>query len=188
MTACAPRIPVTITFAADTADIGQSNGKFVLQFIQHISNRLTMDSQKISISAVTNGCGNNPSVIIDSASSNDVINADLEAARAPTGNVKSIMRKMRLKLTERQSRGLSPVGVLFITDAIDSNELKEAIKERKRARFQRVDIFVVVVGNRVDQRAAKLLTTNKNHFFFTEYFETLSDLEGPILLEICSVG
>lgn len=181
---CTPRHALDIVFAVDTAAIGGSNTKLVVQFIANISDRINMVISDTTIMTIGNGCSGSE---LDEEPAYDpqVVKQELSAYETP--QFYHLMRNMRLKAADGRMKA-DHIGVMFVTDHLNPMEYRKAQLEMMRAKFQRTTIFVLGVGKRVDEHQYQSLTTNGGQYMHVTSFEELGDIATPTLYKLCLFG
>ncbi|CAC5422003.1 COL22A [Mytilus coruscus] len=182
---CSPSKPVSIAYAVDTSSIGAENAYFVMVLINRIASRLRMDKQQISLSVLTSSCGlqTQNGGLIDHVHDQKSLQNSLDAMTS--ASFQSILRDMRQKI--QSDKGLK-VGFIFLSRPLSKEEFHKSELESRRAKFKKIHIFVVGIGSRLDESQAVGLTVEKNHYMHTDSYDTLYELEGPILYRICKVN
>ena len=183
-TECTPRVPIDIVFAVDSAAIGASNTKFVLEFIGNISGHLDMEAGEVTIATISNGC-NDGNFDETPSSDPETIKKGLSNYHAPKFD--QLMRNMRLKAGDGRLQS-KHVGIVFVSDRLSPYDLRKSSLEAKRARFQKIGIFVVGIGNHVEDSQLETLTTEDTEFFRAFGFESLSDVGNALLYRLCLYG
>ncbi|XP_045173658.2 collagen alpha-5(VI) chain-like [Mercenaria mercenaria] len=181
---CTPRHALDIVFAVDTAAIGSSNAKFVLQFIANISDRVNMAAGDTTIMTIGNGCSGS-TLDEEPATDPNMVKQGLSTYQTPQFH--QLMRNMRLKAADGRFES-DHIGVLFVTDRLTSFEYRKAKLETMRAKFQRVAIFALGVGNRVDAQDYMSLTTNGGQYISVPSFEDLGEIGTAFLYNMCLFG
>ncbi|KAL4224060.1 collagen [Mactra antiquata] len=181
---CVPRKSLDIVFAVDTAAVGASNTKFILQFIANISSRIGMGVSQTTISTINNGCsGGN----IDSEPAADSLMVKESLASYSAPHFYDLLRNMRLKAADGR-RESSHIGIVFAIDRLSPSEFRKAMLESMRAKFQKTAVFVLGVGHRVDPSQYKVLIGNGGQFITVDDFGTLEKLDNEILKDLCTFG
>lgn len=179
---CVPTNPVNIVFGLDILAIGTENTKFILEFIHNLFAENPQMSQRMTISVISgDGCSDTGSdAMINNAHNMDDIDRELDAL-SDTKPFKSRMKKMRLKFDRRSKK---KVGVLFLDRELQDSELSGVQRERKFAAFQRIQLFIIGVGDRVDAGQAQQLTTGGNNYFHVDRYEMINDVRDDLLCAI----
>ena len=183
-TECTPRAPIDIVFAVDSAAIGASNTKFVLDFVGNISGHINMKSGEATIATISNGCSDG-NFEEPPSSDPERIKKGLADYHAPKFD--QMMRNMRLIAGDGRLKS-KHVGIVFISDRLSPYDLRKSSLEAKRARFQNIGIFVLGIGNRVEDSQLEALTTYDAEFFRAFDFESLSDINNALLYQLCLHG
>lgn len=181
---CTPRHPLDIVFAVDTAGIGVSHTKYVFQFIANMSVRINMAAAGTTITTVGNGCGS-ATLSEEPASDPEKVLQDLYVFEGPPFHL--LMRNMRLKAADGRMSS-DHVGVIFATDRLPSAELRQAQLEMMRARFQKISIFVLGIGQKINEDEYRGLITNGGAFMSVPDFEDLDALGSAFLYKLCVFG
>lgn len=181
---CTPRAAIDIVFAVDSAAIGASNTKFVLEFIGNISSHLDMKTGDVTMAMISNGCSDG-NIEEPPSSDPEQIKKGLADYHAPKFD--QLMRNMRLKAGDGRQQ-TKHVGVVFVSDHLSPYELRKSSLEAKRARFQKVGIFVLGIGDRVDDGQLEALTTKDSEYFRVFGFENLADVGNALLYRLCLYG
>ncbi|XP_060067905.1 collagen alpha-1(XXII) chain-like [Ylistrum balloti] len=176
---CIPRGPVNAVFGFDMSAIGTENAKFILQFIHKMFSELPQMSQRMTVSVISGGCGikdGGGDALINKAHSTDEIDRGLDFVSVRPFN--TIMKKTRIKF---ERKAMNKVGILFLDKTLQDFELSKAKREAKYAAFQRIDLYVIGVGDRVLGGQAQNLTTGGNNYFHVDRYEMLDDVKDKIL-------
>lgn len=94
-----------------------------------------------------------------------------------------MMQKLRLSFDQQEQR--KKVAVLFLGDTLDGGGFRKVQREADRAKF--MGIQILGVGTRVNPRQASFLATQANQVFFAMSYDSLDELKGPLLLQICTL-
>ncbi|XP_071180188.1 cartilage matrix protein-like isoform X1 [Mytilus edulis] len=182
---CSPAKPMSIAYAVDTSSIGAENAYFVMVLINRIASRLRMDKQQISLSVLTSSCGlqSQDGGLIDHVHDQKSLQNSLDTMTS--ASFQSILRDMRQKI--QSDKGIK-VGFIFLSRPLSKEEFHKSELESRRAKFKKIHIFVVGIGSRLDESQAVGLTVEKNHYMHTDSYDTLYELEGPILYRICKLN
>lgn len=181
---CGPEIPVELKVVFDTSAIGLDNSKFIMRFIADISDRLDLRQSQSEVGTVTNDCAAKSLADVSFGSGHD--REKLEQSLVGTSPSFSWMvRKLRLSFNQQEKR--KKLAVVFLGDTLDRAEFLKVLRETGRAKFMGIQILVVGVGARVNTRQASFLATQANQIFFAMSYDNLDDLEGPLLLQICTL-
>lgn len=183
-TECTPRTSIDIVFAVDSAGIGASNTKYVLEFIANISSHLNMETGATTIATVSNGCSTGNFEELPSSDA-EQIKKGLSGYQPPKFN--QLMRNMRLKAGDgrRQSKH---VGIVFLNDRLSPQEYRRSILESKRARYLKIGVFIIGIGSRVEKSQLESLTTEEAGYFLAFEFENLSEIGNSLLYRLCLYG
>lgn len=181
---CSPRHPLDIVFAIDTAGIGASNTKFVLQFVGNISDHISMDGSQTSIATIGSGCSGGT---FEEESATDAVSVRKGLSSYQTPEFDHMVRNMRIKAADGRSDS-AHIGIIFLSDQLSPYTFKKASLEVRRAMFQRTTVFVVGVGDRLDETQARSLVTQDGEFVKAMSFDTLRDAGTPILYKLCVFG
>lgn len=168
-------------FAFDISGIGTENAKFILQFIHNMSAEIPEMSERMTVSVISGGCGirgdrTGSDALINRAHSTEEIDRGFQSLSTRAFN--SIMRKMRLNF-KRSSR--KKAGVLFIDKQLRDRELTKASLEAQYATFQRIDVYVVGIGDRVDEKQVYSLTRGGRNYFHVDRYEHLDTVKADML-------
>jgi hypothetical protein len=184
LTGCTPRNPLDIVFAVDTAAIGESNTKFVLQFIGNISDRLNMVLGDSTIMTVGNGCSESE---LDERPTSDPKKVKEGLSMYETPKYDELMKNMRLKAAGGRFK-THHIGIMFATDRLSPYEYSQTERQMWRANFQRISIFVLGIGHRVDEDEYRALTINGGHYLSVPSFEDLAQVGNALLYDLCIFG
>lgn len=180
---CHPSKPTSVAFAVDTSSIGSENAYFVMMLTNRIASRLEMNQQRVSMSVLTGSCGQHSSgSAIDHAQDPGKLRYGLEMMTS--NSFQGLFRDMRMNI---QNDRTVKVGFIFLSRQLSKDEYHKAELESRRSKFKKIHIFVIGVGFNVDESQAFGLTMEKDHYMHTDKYETLYELEGPILYRICRV-
>lgn len=181
---CTPRHSLDLVFAVDTAGIGGSNTKFVLQFIANISERINMGISETTITTIGNGCSGST---LDEEPASDPLTVKKELSTYETPEFYQLMRNMRLKAADGRMKS-DHIAVMFVTDRLSPLEFRKAKLEMMRARFQKTTIFALGVGKRVDEQQYTSLTVNGGEYLYAASFEDLAEVGAVLLYKLCLFG
>ena len=181
---CTPRVPIDIIFGVDSAGIGASNTKFVLEFVANVSSHLNMDSGDTTIGLLSNGCSDDKLEEVPSSDPNQLKEV-LSKYKSP--KLDQLMRNLRLKAGDGRMQS-KHVGIAFVSDRLSSYELRKSSLEVRRAKFQNIGIFVVGIGDRVQDSQLESLITDNAEYFRVFSFESLADIGNALLYRICLYG
>ena len=182
--ACTPAIPMEVNIAFDAASIGGDNSKYVVKFVASVSDRLQHKPEDMRIATVTTGCKaeNFDDFVLGSGHDTQKVAISLLKNRFPV--MASLIRKMRLKF---KNKDVKNVGILFISNRLSKRDFLMSKKQMRRAAFMGMQVFVVGIGNHVDNFQGVRLASSSNHYFFSPNFEKLLDLDGRLILSICKI-
>lgn len=182
---CGPKIPVDLKIVFDTSAIGLDNSKFIMRFIADVSDRLDLQQSQSEVGTVTNDCATKSLADVSFGSGHD--REKLEQSLVGTSPSFSwMMRKLRLSFDQQEQR--KKVAVVFLGETLDGAEFRKVLRETGRAKFMGIQILVVGVGTRVNSRQASFLATQANQVFFALSYDIIDELEGPLLLQICTLN
>ena len=181
---CTPRNNIDIVFAVDTAAVGASNAEFVLRFIGNVSDRINMKSGGVSIATISNGCSGG---IFEEDVSYDPESVKTELSKFESPKFPRMLRGMRLKAADGR-RDAKHVGTIFMIDSLSSNDFRYAQMERRRAIFKQTEIFVIGVGNRVNESQARQLATDSGGYIHVYNFDALESAGTKFLFKMCVMG
>ena len=171
-------------FAIDTAAIGATSTKFVLEFISNISDHINMKSGEVTIATISNGCSDGN---LEEPPSSDPVKIQKALASYHAPMFHQLMRNMRLKAGDGRLKS-KHVGIVFVSDRLSPFDLRKSNLEAKRARFQNIAIFVLGVGSRVEDTQLEALTTKDAEFFRAFDFDSLHDVNNALLYRLCLHG
>lgn len=178
---CQPANPLSIAYAVDTSSMGAENAYFVMVLVNRIASRLEMNKDQISFSVVTSKCGNSKGdAIVDHAHDTEALQKGLGAIG--TSSFETLIKDMRQKIQSDKDR---KVGFVFLSRQLTKEEFHKSELESRRAKFKKIEIFVVGIGSRLDESQAVGLTMEKDHYLHADSYNELYELEGPILYRIC---
>ena len=181
---CTPRFPLDIVFALDTARVGATHSKTILQFIVNVSSNINMASGDVTVATVSNGCAGE-SFTGEPGTNPASVKADLASYETPRFD--HLMRSMRIKAVDGR-RETKHVGVIFITDRLSPVEYDKARREMMRARYQKTAIFGVGIGDLVDETQTRALTALGGYYMHAFNYKTLPELSAQLLYHMCMFG
>lgn len=154
-----------------------------MMLVNRIASRLEMDQQRIGLSILTGSCGRqSSSTVIDHAQNPTALRSGLEMMTS--NSFQGLFRDMRMNIQNDRSR---KIGFIFLSRPLSKEEYHKAELESRRSKFKKIHVFVVGVGYNIDESQAIGLTMEKDHYMHTDKYETLYELEGPILYRICKL-
>lgn len=155
-----------------------------MRFIADVSDRLDLQQSQSEVGTVTNDCATKSLAEVSFGSGHD--REKLEQSLVGTSpSFPWMMRKLRLSFDQQDQR--KKVAVVFLGETLDGAEFRKVQRETGRAKFMGIQILVVGVGTRVNSRQASFLATQANQVFFAMSYDSLGELEGPLLLQICTL-
>ncbi|KAL3856153.1 hypothetical protein ACJMK2_010941 [Sinanodonta woodiana] len=179
---CSPKRSMDIAFAVDSAGMGVSNTKIITRSISNLTDHLDLSNGRISIATVSSGCSAG-SFSDEWSSDPNVIKKNLVDFQVP--RFSEIMRDMRLRLGNGRSDA-SRIGIIFMYEQLSNAEMQKSFLEMRRAKFQKISIFVIGIGKHVDSKQAKGLVTEMGQFLEVSGFDNLNDIEEQLLLQLCT--
>ena len=164
----------------------------VTRMTKKITSSMETDSEHVRIGVVPNDCSSSPEMQLkDSFNKENVIRNLNKMAAAERGAASTInfMRTSSFSVTSgaRENPNVRRIGILVVGDNVKNmgDTLKEA---RKAMHLNKVELFVVGVGDHVHSTGLKLMSSRpfSNHIFRAADYTQLPSIADKLLEQLCN--
>ena len=143
-----------------------------------------METGDTTIGILSNGCSEGN---LEETPSNDPEQVKKVLVNYETPRFDQLMRNIRLKAGDGRPQA-KHVGVVFVSDLLSLPELRKSSLEVRRAKFQKIGMFVLGIGDRVQDSQLESLTTKDAEYFRVFGFDSLGDVGNALLYRMCLYG
>lgn len=174
-------------FVVDSPNAGVRNTKKAMKFLENIVERLAISEEKVQVGTISDPCEKPQGIQLGTVQDKATVKGNMESMEF--NDISSLMKEMRLQALHTNRAGNRSGAkkiALIIVDGDLAHPLR-ALTEAQRARFHGIEVYVVSVGNVIDQSEVSLMCSSPSpdHFFKVDSYDDLDNISSDLIEKMC---